>query len=384
MKLFSADLHKRDARTYPKSRILAAVLLISLLTVYFCLSAIVTHFVNRKIKVMGEYRGRLEKVSLDLWRGAYAIEGLVLEKMSGEAPVPFFSAKRVDLNVQWRALLRGKIAGDAELYEPSLNFVKSKDPEARQTDVSETDWREHVRELTPFDVNSIRIHRGIIRYKDLDTDPKIDIYLCEIEAEAKNLTNVQDKKNILKSTVAAKGRAMEKGAFQVFLALEPFEDEPTFEAKSHITADLEELNDFLKAYLSVEADGGTLDVYLEGAAAQGKFKGYAKPLMGGIDAGELDNETGGPLEIIKGSLVQASAALFKNREKNDVATKVTFEGTFDDPGIDILGAVINFFRNAFLEGILPGFDGSAEVTERGRLVDEEGKPVEEDKSAGGS
>jgi len=361
---------------YSRKQVLAGGVLTAVVVTYLFLSVIVTYFVNNTIKRVGEYRGRVEKISVNLFRGAYAIDDIVLEKMSGEAVLPFFTAKRIDFNVEWRALLRGRLAGEVEFHEPSVHFVRSRDPDVDQTDVKKTDWKKNLEELSPLSINRIRIHDGSIHFKDLETDPLIDVYLSKIEAEATNLTNVRDVKQILKSTIAANGQAMEAGSFKVFLSLEPFAEKPTFETKNYLEVSLPEINDFLKHYLAVEANDGELNIYLEGAAGEGKFKGYVKPLMDEIVTEDMDIDAQNPGEILKGTFVQISTALFKNRQKNDIATKVDFEGSFDGPDVDLIGAVYNFFRNAFFKGIMPGFEGSAEVTQRGDLVDEKGEPVD--------
>src|SRR6185436_5083233 len=84
---------------------IAAAIAIVLVAARLCLDPLVTHFVNRELRRIPDYAGSVKDVDVHLWRGAYRIQGLKLEKSSGKVPVPFFEAEAVDLSVQWRALL---------------------------------------------------------------------------------------------------------------------------------------------------------------------------------------------------------------------------------------------------------------------------------------
>src|SRR5438128_10761498 len=75
------------------------------------LPSAVRRYVNRTIDRSLLYEGRIGEVQVHLWRGAYSIHDISLIKTTGNVPVPLFSASRVDLAVQWDALLHGKLVG---------------------------------------------------------------------------------------------------------------------------------------------------------------------------------------------------------------------------------------------------------------------------------
>ena len=79
---------------------------------------------------MQDYDGRVGDIDVDLYRGAYAIEQVRVVQTTGTVPVPLFEAERVDLSVEWSALLRGKIVGQIVMQSPVLNFVDAGDDEA--------------------------------------------------------------------------------------------------------------------------------------------------------------------------------------------------------------------------------------------------------------
>src|SRR5882672_4426372 len=83
----------------------------------------VRDYVNRTLDRSPLYSGRIGDVQIHLWRGAYSIQELRLSKITGDVPVPFFAAKRLDFSVQWPALLHRKLVGQLLMEQPEMNFV---------------------------------------------------------------------------------------------------------------------------------------------------------------------------------------------------------------------------------------------------------------------
>src|SRR5438105_2520172 len=71
----------------------------------------VRDYVNRTLDRSPLYAGNIGEVQIHLWRGAYSIQEVRISKTTGNVPVPFFSAKRVDFAMQWPALLHGRLVG---------------------------------------------------------------------------------------------------------------------------------------------------------------------------------------------------------------------------------------------------------------------------------
>src|SRR5437870_2123594 len=97
------------------------------------------------------YRAKIDRVYVNLFRGAYQLKQVKLEKMSGAVPVPFFDAPTVDLSVQWAELFHGAMVGAIVIDQPRLNFVNSPAPETSQTTMDKN-WVERVKELFPLKI----------------------------------------------------------------------------------------------------------------------------------------------------------------------------------------------------------------------------------------
>ena len=85
--------------------ILGSILLL-LIAARIALPYVVKSYVNKSLNEIPGYRGHIAGVRIHLYRGAYEIVGPVLEKTSGKVPVPLFSARNVDLSIEWASILR--------------------------------------------------------------------------------------------------------------------------------------------------------------------------------------------------------------------------------------------------------------------------------------
>lgn len=337
---------------------IAAVVLI-LIGIRAAMPPVILHFLNKKLDQIPEYRGHIDDVDLALFRGAYQIEGVSLKKLAGASREPFFSAELVDLSVEWRALLRGSFVGEVELYSPKLNFVVAATKKQSQTDI-DSSWEDRSKELFPLDINRFAIHDGEIHFRDLTRRPKVDIHLDRLEALARGLTTVPRKGEALPATFHAEGRAMSHADLRIDLKLDPLAEYPTFDLDAELSAlKLATLNDFLKAYAKVDAEGGTFSLYTEMAASKGSFKGYVKPLVKDLRIfSPGDKDEGGVLESIWEAMVAGVANIMENKEKDQVATQVPLSGRFSNPEAGVWRSVGYLLRNAFVRALRPSLSHS--------------------------
>lgn len=90
---------------------------------------------------MPEYTGSVQKVGINLFRGAYTLYDLVIVKRDSEFPEPFVSLPKTDISIEWRALFKGSIVGEMEFYNPELNFIGRTTENGGETQLGEEiDW----------------------------------------------------------------------------------------------------------------------------------------------------------------------------------------------------------------------------------------------------
>ena len=67
-------------------------------------------------------------------------------------------------------------------------------------------------------------------------------------------------------------------------SVDPFAPKPTFDVNMEVKkVQLPQVNPWLRQYIKADAEAGKFELYMELAAADGKFKGYAKPFLEDVD-----------------------------------------------------------------------------------------------------
>lgn len=139
------------------------------------------------------------------------------------------------------------------------------------------------------------------------------------------------------------------------MELEPLAVEPTFDMDAELTGlELTAINDFLKAYARVNAEGGTFSLFTEMAAEKGRFKGYVKPILKNVrifSPGKKDE--GGILETAWEALVAGVENILENKPKDQLASQVPLSGRFSDPSAGIWASVWSLLRNGFVRALRP-------------------------------
>ncbi|MEY2440092.1 MAG: hypothetical protein QOI34_1477, partial [Verrucomicrobiota bacterium] len=249
------------------------------IVVHVMLAIWVRDYVNRKLSEIPEYRGHVAAVTLHLWRGAYQIHNVKIEKTSGRVPVPFFSAPLVDLSVEWKALWDGAFVGEIDFYKPQMNFVNGPTKDQAQAGVDKP-WAEKIKQLFPLRINRFATHDGEIHYRDFNKKPRVDVVIDRVQMVATNLTNSKKLSKNLIAEILIEGRPLREGNARSQISLDPYAPKPTFSLKLEMTdIPLTKLNDFAKAYAGFTFESGSLKLATEMNAKNGAFTGYVEPVF---------------------------------------------------------------------------------------------------------
>jgi len=330
------------------------VLAVALIAFRLALPSILYRYVNRTLNHVGEYHGEVGQIRVHLWRGAYQIQDVRLVKESGKVPVPFFTTDVLDLSVSWGAILHGAFVGKVILKHPTLNFVASSEGGA-QTSI-DSSWQEQFKKLFPLKFDQVTIENGEIFFHNYTSNPPVNLKLDHVNAVATNLTNSHHLSKTLVTTIEAKGRAMDAAQFHATIHSDVFQKPPSFALQLGLDAlPLEKLNDFFKAYANVTAKGGTFALYTEINSDHGNFNGYLKPLLDQPKFFDLSKEHD-PGAFIWDGLVELFTQLLKNQPNDRFATQIPVSGSVHDMHLGFIDAVINVFRNAFIQVFVPGFN----------------------------
>jgi hypothetical protein len=339
-------------------------LVILLLIFRLILPHIVLNFVNKKLAALKEYYGHVDDIDIALIRGAYTINNIKIEKIDKETgkrdTTPFFTSPEIDLSVEWKSLFKGAIVGEIQVEHPVLNFVKGKHKK-EDVKADTTDFKDLIRNLMPLTINHFDIHNGQMHYLDKYRKPVVDVAMTNIEVEADNISNVNDRNKVLPAAIVASANVYD-GKFDLNVKYNVLEKKPTFDLNAKLSdVNMVKLNDFFKAYGNFDVKKGNFGLYTEFAARDGKFTGYVKPLIKGLDVVQFNKEEGNAGQILWESVVASVAEIFQNQKKDQLATKVPIEGKFDNPNAGLWTAINYVLRNAFVFALKPAVDNTINI-----------------------
>lgn len=345
--------------TARKKKILIALAIVAVLVVAvrLALPHVVLHYLNKTLATMDGYYGKASDIDIALIRGAYEIDSIYLNKVDSttQKQTPFFGASQIDLSVEWKALFHGSIVGELIFENPMMRFTKDKvEPDEVRNDSSS--FKNLLDDFMPLQVNRVEINNGSIQYIDESSKPRVDIHLTNAYALAENLRNSYDSTVVLPASLRAHANIYE-GEFTVNMKLNPLADEPTFDVNAELkNTNLVKLNDFFKAYAKVDVNKGRFGLYTEVAAKDGKFTGYVKPLIQDLDILGQEDRDDNILRKAWEALVGAAGEVFENQRKDQVATKVPFQGSLKNPDTNVWFALTRVLQNAFIQALQPSID----------------------------
>ena len=316
----------------------------------------VRNYVNRTLDRNQLYSGRIGPVDVHLWRGAYSLQDVRISKTTGNVPVPFFRAKRVDFAVQWDALLHGKVVARVEMDQPQLNFVDSSTAADSQTGAGGP-WLQMIQDLFPFKINSAVVRNGSIHFRTYQSQKPVDVYLSEVQASIDDLSNIRNETTPLVSKVQASALVMDQAKLDFKMTLDPFSYHPTFHMALRLLGlDVTRLNDLALTYGKFDFKRGWLDLVVEADSKEGQLNGYVKPLFRDLKvfSPAQDIKQDNVLEFFWQALIGAVTTVFKNQPHNQFGTLVPFSGNASGTtSADILATIGNVLRNAFIRAYLP-------------------------------
>ena len=350
---------RSEHKSRKKRKILKVLLIVFVLlvAVRLALPYVVLKYANNALAEMQGYTGRIKDIDLALIRGAYKIDSIYLNKKdsaSGEV-TPFFGSKQIDLSLEWRSLLNGEIVGEIEFLEPSLVFTKDKvEPDEVKQD--STSFTELLEDLMPLKVNRFSVRNGRIQYIDPHSSPKVDVTMTNTNIVATNLRNAYDSSAVLPATIDANAEVYD-GTLDFHMKLNPMAESPTFDLNAELkNTNLVKLNDFFEAYANVDINKGTLGLYTEIAAKDGKFDGYVKPVMKDISVLGKEDRDDSIFKKLWEGFVGTAGQVIENLKKDQVATKIPFQGDIEDPKANIWYTITAVLQNAFVRAIQPTID----------------------------
>ena len=319
----------------------------------------VRHAVNSRLSKIPGYSGHVERIHLQLWRGAYEIDGLKIVKSNGKIREPFFSAKHIDFSVAWRELFHRKFVSDIYAQDVHLVFQKGKTEETSQLSADRR-WQDVINDIFPIDITHLEISGGTLRFIDTTRDPNVNIAVQNIKVVATGLRNRPDENGEeYPAKIDVSGESIGGGHLRLFSKLDPLATQAHFELNVELKkVSLPALNDFLKAYAGVEVSKGHFEFFGQMAVQKGHYEGYFKPFLDHVDFTLPNSKDEGLGRRIWEELVAAVAELFKNGKTKQIGTRIPFSGDAKTFDVSTLRAIANGLHHGFIKALPQGFEGT--------------------------
>ncbi|KAA0696632.1 DUF748 domain-containing protein [Halopseudomonas laoshanensis] len=355
-------------KTYSVPLAALAVIVVLLIIVHLSLATWVRNLLNENMAEMGDYTGHVEEVDLFWWRGAYSIHNLNIQKNVGNVQAPFFTAPLIDIAVSWRALWEERaLVAKVRFTDPELNFIDSENEQDRQTGEG-VDWRERLTEQILIEVDELQVVNGTLAFRNFTSEPPVNVYANNLDMTVRNLSTARDLQGTRDASLEGTADFLNHAPLEIEAAFDPLLRMEDFELRFRVSeVDLTQLNDFASAYGNFDFNSGNGELVVEVDAEEGQLGGYIKPLLRDVDVfnveQDLQNEDKGFFRGMWEALVGAGGAAVKNRNRDQIATRVDLSGSLQDADVSPLQAFFGILRNGFIEAFSAGFEKDAPETE---------------------
>lgn len=337
------------------------VVLTLLIAARIVLPYAIERFVNRQLAAVEGYDGHIEDVDLALLRGGATIEGVRIVRTTDKGNEPFFDCERIDVSLEWRSLAKGSLVAEGEVIRPVVNLVQAKEKEQQQLG-TETKWPTFLADYYPFDINTFRIRDGTVRLRTPQIPIEHALVAHHVNAVLSNLTNVVESGKETFAQFQVTANVLDDSALRIAGSLDPLATQPTFDVNLELeSVELTKLNPWLRQYAKADAEAGRFQLYMEIAAADGAFEGYAKPLMQDVDIYGVQEQNDSLLRKAWEGIVEFATNIVENEKEEQVGARLPFKGTIDNPQTNIWQTIASVLRNAFVSAFARSLEGSISI-----------------------
>ena len=355
-----------------KRKIAIALLAVVLLLVAarVALPYLVEDYANKRLAALDSYDGHVGDIDIHLWRGAYSIDDIQIVKTGASRPVPFFRSDRVDLSLEWRSLLRGSLVAEASFLGPEVNLVQGRNAAESQLG-KEENWNARLEELFPFRFNTIEVVDGTVRFLAPGINTRDAITARHVNGSVSNLTNVLETGKETFADFRVTADVLDGAPAKVAGSVDAFAAQPTFDVNLEVKkVQLPQVNPWLREFIKADAEAGKFELYMELAAADGKFKGYAKPILQDVDIYRSGEEEQSALKRIWEGFLDFAANVLENKDADQVAARIPFSGTIKNPHTSLFATIASVMRNAFISAFARSLEGSITLRDVKKNLDE--------------
>lgn len=359
--------------------VIAAIAVVAVLIVIrAALPYAIKSYVNHALHNLEGYDGNVDDIDLFILGGGIAANGVSIYKESLSRKTPLFQAETMAANIKWLPLFTGSVIASGRVERPEIivNTPKGEKPSETKKEGEDVakDTKKAAKEantndmldIIPFRIDEFVVHNGSVTYVDENIEPKINVAMKNIEIKVENLTNSRRLSDTLMARAEVTGVTTGDGQFQLQARMNPVAKRPTFNVSSKLMAlKVKALNPITNKYAKFDFEKGELDLVTEVAVVNGAMNGYVKPLLRDVEilgSGDKKRDKDGLLRRFWESIVGATEEIAENQPISQSGTKIPIKGQIDTPDPSISAAVVAVLRNAFVQALLPNYEGPTKAS----------------------
>ncbi|HON12267.1 MAG TPA: DUF748 domain-containing protein [Chitinispirillaceae bacterium] len=272
-------------------------------------------YLNSSLQNSADYTGKIDKINMNLIRGAYTISGISLNLKSGDTAISFISAEAINFIVNWGSLFSGKLIARGEIRVPEMDYIigVTQVPQGKP-------FAKLFSDLFPVRIDLLILSDAKIRVKNTTTNPQYELYMTDIDASIVNLTNSRKISEDLYASMKLRGNFMESGVFEMAMSFNPVSVKPVFNLNATMTElVLTELNEAARAHAGITFEKGIFAARSKLTTERNTITGFIKPVFVNLQVFSADEEdllkkfrdaiTGATSEIIEGPGDRISATI---------------------------------------------------------------------------
>lgn len=309
------------------------------------------------LEKLEDFTGHVGRVRVNLFTRKVNVYDVRVDSRHGPiGQVPVVFVPHIAIAFRWSAFFRRMHDLTIQVNQPRVRIVIEQDihVDAPPTPGNEPASLKTLLQKLPAFYADIDVRDGFVQYIGPVADVRADIPITALDFGIYGLTNRSIPQHI--SPIDATATVFEGHAVLRANVL-PLADTLTFAVTLELQGvNVVLLNNFLRRYARVDVSKGRLDVYAELGVARNVFKGYIKPVLRDLDFLGASDQRDSLLQKVWERGVALALNLLKNQQKGEIATKIPFQGTLDNPNVSVGAALLGILKNAFIRSVKPSLD----------------------------
>src|SRR5215510_2560821 len=290
----------------------------------------------------------LDDITLDYFKPVLASFNVAMRRGSLSATGDFEYGPKISAVHLEHVVLRG-----ADLDYVSTKETKATEKSRVKTAAKAADASANRPDLD-YRIDRLEIADGKFGWVNEGATPAYKVFITRTNLVLENLSN-HFTAGVAKMKLT--GRFMDTGETTVTGAFRSELNGPDFDLNAQIVdADLEPMNDALRAHGKFDVVSGVFSVYSEVQAKDRWVRGWVKLLFRDVKVYDKDQDRDKKfVQKVYERAVGVAAKILKNRPRKEVATMADISGPLDSPKTRTLQVLGRLIENAFFRAILPGF-----------------------------